>query len=109
MAEKSSSVDISAFCYPQHEHLLYDLETSDTSSVGLALRATYDGDEHQTFMETLDTRIKNHDRVIERMCSYHHRSFIDSIQKLSLVRTQAEKLKVKTVYHFLCLQGNSGF
>ncbi|XP_046981248.1 exocyst complex component 6B isoform X1 [Schistocerca americana] len=77
---------------PKHEHLLYELETTDTSSVGLVIRAIYDGDEHQKFMERLDARIKNHDKDIERMCNYHYQGFIDSIRELLQVRSQAKKL-----------------
>ncbi|XP_067003138.1 exocyst complex component 6B isoform X1 [Anabrus simplex] len=82
---------------PKHEHLLYELETTDTSSVGLVIRAIYDGDEHQKFMERLDARIKSHDKDIERMCNFHYQGFIDSIRELLQVRSQAKKLNGEIV------------
>ncbi|KAG7175723.1 Exocyst complex component 6B-like 1 [Homarus americanus] len=57
----------------------------------------YDGDEHGKFMERLDTRIRNHDRDIERMCNHHYQGFIDSIRELLQVRSQAHKLKTEVV------------
>lgn len=57
-------------------------------------RSIYDGDEHQKFMEHLDSRIKSHDKDIERMCNHHYQGFIDSIRELLQVRSQAKKLHV---------------
>ncbi|CAJ0917276.1 unnamed protein product [Ranitomeya imitator] len=50
---------------------------------------------HQRFMEKLDTRIRNHDREIEKMCNFHHQGFVDAINELLKVRADAEKLKVQ--------------
>ncbi|XP_022252904.1 exocyst complex component 6B-like [Limulus polyphemus] len=78
----------------RHELYISELEGSDSLlTTGPTLRAIYDGDEHQKFMEKLDARIKNHDRDIERMCNFHYQGFIESIRELLLVRTQAQKLK----------------
>ncbi|XP_015590281.1 exocyst complex component 6B isoform X1 [Cephus cinctus] len=77
---------------PKHEHLLFEIESTDTSSVGLVIRAIYDGHEHQKFMEKLDERVKSHDKDIERMCNHHYQGFIDSIRELLQVRTQAQQL-----------------
>ncbi|XP_076317058.1 exocyst complex component Sec15 isoform X3 [Tachypleus tridentatus] len=78
----------------RHELYISELEGSDgLLTTGPTLRAIYDGDEHQKFMEKLDARIKNHDRDIERMCNFHYQGFIESIRELLLVRTQAQKLK----------------
>lgn len=77
----------------EHEHLLFELETSDSSSVGLVLRAIYDGDEHERFLEKLDARINDHDREIEKMCNFHYQGFIDCIRELLHVRSKAQKLK----------------
>uniref|UniRef100_A0A131Z6S0 Exocyst complex component n=1 Tax=Rhipicephalus appendiculatus TaxID=34631 RepID=A0A131Z6S0_RHIAP len=77
----------------EHEHLLFELETSDSSSVGLVLRAIYDGDEHEKFLEKLDARISDHDREIEKMCNFHYQGFIDCIRELLQVRSKAQKLK----------------
>ncbi|PRD23956.1 UNVERIFIED_CONTAM: Exocyst complex component 6B [Trichonephila clavipes] len=91
--------------HSEHELLLYELETSDTSSVGLVVRAIYEGDEYEKFMERLDARIKNHDRDIERMCNFHYQGFIDSIRELLQVRTKAQKLKSKVSWVFFCFAG----
>ncbi|KAL0621527.1 Exocyst complex component 6B, partial [Plecturocebus cupreus] len=44
-------------------------------------------------MEKLDTRIRNHDREIEKMCNFHYQGFVDSITELLKVRGEAQKLK----------------
>ncbi|XP_033224455.1 exocyst complex component 6B isoform X3 [Belonocnema kinseyi] len=77
---------------PKHEHLLVEIESSDSSNIGIVIRAIYDGEEHQKFMEKLDERIKSHDRDIERMCNHHYQGFIDSIRELLQVRSQAQQL-----------------
>ncbi|XP_052125040.1 exocyst complex component 6 isoform X1 [Frankliniella occidentalis] len=82
---------------PQFEHLLSELETNEVSGVSVVVRAIYDGDEHQKFMECLDARIKSHDKDIERMCNFHYQGFIDSIRELLQVRTQAQKLNTEVV------------
>ncbi|XP_071448504.1 exocyst complex component 6B isoform X1 [Hetaerina americana] len=92
-----SSSDSLFITKPNHDHLLYEIETNDASSVGLVIRAIYDGDEHQKFMEQLDSRIKSHDKDIERMCNFHYQGFIDSIRELLQVRSQAKKLNNEVV------------
>jgi len=57
-------------------------------------RAVYEGNDHEKFLDRLDNRIRQHDRDIEKMCSFHYQGFIDSIQELINVRADAEKLKV---------------
>uniref|UniRef100_T1IIQ2 Exocyst complex component n=1 Tax=Strigamia maritima TaxID=126957 RepID=T1IIQ2_STRMM len=89
MAEPGPDPQLNA----EHEHLLYELESSDTSSVGVVIRRIYDGDELEKFMERLDARIKTHDRDIERMCNFHYEGFIESIRELLQVKNQAQKLK----------------
>ncbi|KAF3826683.1 hypothetical protein GH733_009208 [Mirounga leonina] len=56
-------------------------------------RSVYDGEEHGRFMEKLETRIRNHDREIEKMCNFHYQGFVDSITELLKVRGEAQKLK----------------
>lgn len=46
-------------------------------------------------MEKLETRIRNHDREIEKMCNFHYQGFVDSITELLKVRGEAQKLKVR--------------
>ncbi|CAG2064981.1 unnamed protein product, partial [Timema podura] len=48
-------------------------------------------------MERLDSRIKSHDKDIERMCNYHYQGFIDSIRELLQVRSQAKSLNSEVV------------
>ncbi|RZF44474.1 hypothetical protein LSTR_LSTR002247 [Laodelphax striatellus] len=64
---------------------------------GPTFRAIYDGDDPQKFMETLEARIKTHNKDIERMCNFHYQGFIDSIRELLQVRTQANKLNSEVV------------
>ncbi|XP_011498453.1 PREDICTED: exocyst complex component 6B [Ceratosolen solmsi marchali] len=80
---------------PKHEHLLTEIESSDINSMGLVIRAIYDGNEHQKFMEKLDDRVKSHDKDIERMCNHHYQGFIDSIRELLQVRSQAQQLNTE--------------
>uniref|UniRef100_A0A1B6KDJ2 Exocyst complex component n=1 Tax=Graphocephala atropunctata TaxID=36148 RepID=A0A1B6KDJ2_9HEMI len=83
----------------RHQH--YELFLQEIEGIddywGPTFRAIYDGDEHQKFMEQLDTRIKNHDRDIERMCNFHYQGFIDSIRELLQVRSQAQNLNSEVV------------
>ncbi|XP_034941407.1 exocyst complex component 6B isoform X1 [Chelonus insularis] len=95
MSKVSLVHNVFALSAPQHEHLLCEIESTDTSSVGLVIRAIYDGHEHQKFMEKLDERIKSHDKEIERMCNHHYQGFIDSIRELLQVRSQAQQLNME--------------
>ncbi|XP_075221947.1 exocyst complex component Sec15 isoform X2 [Lycorma delicatula] len=74
----------------------YDLYLQEIEGVydywGSTFRAIYDGDDPQKFMETLESRIKTHNKDIERMCNFHYQGFIDSIRELLQVRSQAKKL-----------------
>lgn len=79
----------------------------------LSFRSIYDDqpNAHKRFMEKLDARIRNHDREIEKMCNFHHQGFVDAITELLKVRTDAEKLMVKTfklTSHWLFLPFCSG-
>lgn len=59
-------------------------------------RNVYEGPDPPKFEERLDSRIKNHDREIERMCNYHYQGFIESVRGLLQVRSDVENLKVRT-------------
>uniref|UniRef100_A0A6I8P6G2 Exocyst complex component n=1 Tax=Ornithorhynchus anatinus TaxID=9258 RepID=A0A6I8P6G2_ORNAN len=78
----------------EHERILREIESTDTACIGPTLRSVYDGEEHGRFMEKLDSRIRNHDREIEKMCNFHYQGFVDSITELLKVRGEAQKLKV---------------
>ncbi|XP_075468888.1 exocyst complex component 6 isoform X2 [Ascaphus truei] len=92
MAESESLETI-----PEHERILQEIESTESACVGPTLRSVYDDqpNAHQKFMEKLDTRIRNHDREIEKMCNFHHQGFVDAINELLKVRADAEKLKVQ--------------
>uniref|UniRef100_A0A6I8PC73 Exocyst complex component n=1 Tax=Ornithorhynchus anatinus TaxID=9258 RepID=A0A6I8PC73_ORNAN len=77
----------------EHERILREIESTDTACIGPTLRSVYDGEEHGRFMEKLDSRIRNHDREIEKMCNFHYQGFVDSITELLKVRGEAQKLK----------------
>ncbi|XP_053560330.1 exocyst complex component 6B isoform X1 [Bombina bombina] len=77
----------------EHERILREIESTETACIGPTLRSVYDGEEHGHFMEKLETRIRNHDREIEKMCNFHYQGFVDSITELLKVRGEAEKLK----------------
>lgn len=80
----------------RYELFLQEIEGID-EYWGPTFRSIYDGDEHQKFMEHLDSRIKSHDKDIERMCNHHYQGFIDSIRELLQVRSQAKKLHNEVV------------
>uniref|UniRef100_UPI00358F2CF4 exocyst complex component 6B-like isoform X2 n=1 Tax=Myxine glutinosa TaxID=7769 RepID=UPI00358F2CF4 len=81
----------------EHERILREIESTDTACIGPTLRSVYDGSEHQHFLDKLETRIKGHDREIEKMCNFHYQGFVDSITELLKVRGEAEKVKVQVV------------
>lgn len=76
----------------QHEHLLGELESSE-GQLGAILRTVYDGDESEQFLESLNTRIKVHEKDIERMCNKNYQGFIESVSELLKVKSDAAKLK----------------
>ena len=58
-------------------------------------RSLYDGDDKQEFLQSLSTRIKNHEKDIERMCNKNYQGFIESVSELHKVKSDALKLKVR--------------
>ncbi|XP_050538117.1 exocyst complex component 6 isoform X1 [Daktulosphaira vitifoliae] len=79
------------------EHLLQEIEGID-DYWGPTFRAIYDhDDDSHKFIETLDNRIKQYDKDIERMCNFYYQGFIDSIRELQQVENQASKLKKKVI------------
>ncbi|XP_064631540.1 exocyst complex component 6B-like isoform X2 [Lineus longissimus] len=76
----------------QQDMLVTEIEATD-GSMATALRAVYESEEPQKFMERLDARIKSHDKEIERMCNFHYQGFIDSIRELLQVRSDADTLQ----------------
>lgn len=60
----------------------------------LSVRSLYDSDAQDAFLESLSSRIKVHDRDIERMCNKNYQGFIESVSELLKVKSDALKLKV---------------
>ena len=60
----------------------------------MGFRSVYDNDVEQQFLSKLDERIKTHDKEIERMCNYHYQGFVESVNELIKVRSDARILKV---------------
>ncbi|VDN34027.1 unnamed protein product [Gongylonema pulchrum] len=77
----------------EQEFFLYELETTDSGSVGLVLRAIYDcGDVHK-FARALEHRIHHYDKSIQRICSYHYQGYIDSMKQLLQLKTRSLEIK----------------
>ncbi|CAI9733086.1 exocyst complex component 6B-like isoform X1 [Octopus vulgaris] len=79
--------------FKDRDGLVQVLEAGEPGSISFVIRAVYDGDDLDKFMERLDSRIKNHDKEIERMCNHHYQGFIDSVRELLQVSNDAAKLK----------------
>ena len=61
-------------------------------------RAIFDTNECEKFVEKLESRIRLHDRDIEKLCSAHHQGFIESIRDLLELKSIANKLHVRLNY-----------
>ncbi|TMW51398.1 hypothetical protein DOY81_003522 [Sarcophaga bullata] len=59
---------------------------------GPTFRSILEGDNKESISEQLEQRIRSHDKDIERICNLSYQGFIDSIQELLQVRTQAHQL-----------------
>eukprot|EP00058_Branchiostoma_floridae_P006095 XP_002591583.1 hypothetical protein BRAFLDRAFT_105117 [Branchiostoma floridae] len=103
MAEGAESAELRT----EHERILKEIESSEPGLVGGILRAVYDNEGHETFLEKLNTRIRSHDRDIERMCNHHYQGFIDSITELLKVRSEAVKLQSLVTESNAALQESS--
>ena len=58
-------------------------------------RTLYEGGEQESFLDSLLTRIKGHEKDIERMCNKNYQGFIESVSELLKVKSDALKLKVR--------------
>ena len=76
--------------YPGGVYYLYSV----CGCVPYFCRTVYDGDESEQFLESLNARIKVHDKDIERMCNKNYQGFIESVSELLKVKSDASKLKV---------------
>ncbi|TDG42182.1 hypothetical protein AWZ03_011410 [Drosophila navojoa] len=82
---------------------------------GPTFRSILEGNNTKAISEQLEQRIRSHDKEIERICNLYYQGFIDSIQELLQVRTQAKQLhdevhsldtSLRTISASLIQQGN---
>ncbi|CAK5127180.1 unnamed protein product [Meloidogyne enterolobii] len=89
-SSESSSAKISA----EQEFCLYELETlSDSSSIGLVLRAIYDTGSVHKFTRALDKRITHYDKSILRVCTHHYQGFLDSLKQLRGLKEKCAEIR----------------
>ena len=55
----------------------------------------YDDDEQEEFLLSLQSRVKLHEKDIERMCNKNYQGFIESVTELVKVKSEAHKLRNK--------------
>lgn len=70
---------------------IQDIEAVD-DYWGPTFRSILEGNSYDTLSEQLETRIRSHDKDIERICNLYYQGFIDSIRELLHVRSQAKNL-----------------
>ncbi|XP_065649617.1 exocyst complex component 6B isoform X3 [Hydra vulgaris] len=75
------------------DSLIGEIESSD-SPIGPVLRSVYEDDSQLVFLQKLDDRSKLLEKEIERMCSFHYQGFVESVNELIRVRTEASRLKI---------------
>ncbi|TKR80500.1 hypothetical protein L596_014567 [Steinernema carpocapsae] len=93
----SDTASTSYQAYPEmsaeQEFFLYELETTDSGSVGLVLRAIYEcGDVHK-FSRALERRIAQYDKNILKVCSFHFQGYIDAIDQLVQLKEKCSEIK----------------
>ncbi|KAI6173520.1 SEC-15 protein [Aphelenchoides besseyi] len=77
----------------EQEFFLYELETTDSASVGLVLRAIYDSGDVDKFTRALERRIANYDKNILKVCTYHYQGFLDSLNDLTTLGGRCSEIK----------------
>lgn len=77
----------------EQEFFLYELETTDSASIGLVLRAIYDSGNVHKFARALERRIAHYDKNILKVCTFHYQGFLDSVSDLGGLRERSERLK----------------
>ncbi|KAK9754889.1 Exocyst complex subunit Sec15-like [Popillia japonica] len=102
--ERTNSMSQSA--KSQQDLYLQEIEGID-DYWGPTFRAIYDNNEHISFRDKLDQRIKHHDKDIERLCNVSYQGFIEAIRELLEVRSQAKKLNIEVVNIDKKLQENA--
>eukprot|EP00794_Sanderia_malayensis_P005160 gene5160-5812_t len=76
------------------DSFIQEIESSD-APIGPVLKSVNEEGIQQQFLCKLDERIKAHDKEIERMCNYHYQGFIESVNELIKVRSDARTLKIQ--------------
>uniref|UniRef100_A0A915DTX5 Uncharacterized protein n=1 Tax=Ditylenchus dipsaci TaxID=166011 RepID=A0A915DTX5_9BILA len=84
----------------EQEFCLYELETTDSTSVGLVLRAIYDTGDVHNFTRALERRIAHYDKNILKVCTYHYQGFLDSMRQLSNLSEKCGEIKANTLDQF---------
>ncbi|WKX95838.1 hypothetical protein Q1695_012353 [Nippostrongylus brasiliensis] len=77
----------------EQEFFLYELETTDSGSIGLVLRAIYDCGDVRKFSRALEHRIHQYDKNIQKVCSFHYQGFVDSMKELLLLKERCSDIK----------------
>nr|CAG4650760.1 EOG090X01NK [Simocephalus serrulatus]SVE94087.1 EOG090X01NK [Simocephalus serrulatus] len=87
----------------RHDLLLQEIEAID-DYWGPTFRAIFDTDECDAFAEKLESRIRSHDKDIEKLCSAHHQGFIESIRDLLELKGLANRIhgEVQTIDSEIC-------
>uniref|UniRef100_A0A8W7PX25 Exocyst complex component n=1 Tax=Anopheles coluzzii TaxID=1518534 RepID=A0A8W7PX25_ANOCL len=70
---------------------MQDIEAVD-DYWGPTFRTILEGNSQDQISEQLESRIRSHDKDIERICNLYYQGFIDSIRELLLVKSQAQGL-----------------
>uniref|UniRef100_A0AC34G4R1 Uncharacterized protein n=1 Tax=Panagrolaimus sp. ES5 TaxID=591445 RepID=A0AC34G4R1_9BILA len=84
----------------EQEFFLYELETTDSSSIGLVLRAIYDSGDVHKFARALEQRIAHYDKNILKVCTHHYQGFIDSMSQLKNLQGRCSEIKV-SIFKFI--------
>eukprot|EP00111_Clytia_hemisphaerica_P023573 TCONS_00069438-protein len=73
--------------------LIGEIESSD-SPIGPVLRSVYESSNESDFLQKLNEHSVNHEKEIERMCNFHYQGFVESVNELIRVRSDANRLKI---------------
>ncbi|CAJ0575891.1 unnamed protein product, partial [Mesorhabditis spiculigera] len=77
----------------EQENFLYELETTDSGSLGIVLRAIYDCGDVKKFSRALDHRIHIYDRSIQNVCSHHYQNFVTAMRKMMTLQEKSAEIK----------------
>ena len=63
-------------------------------------RSVYESNNESDFLQKLNEHSVNHEKEIERMCNFHYQGFVESVNELIRVRSDANRLKVSDFMKF---------